>query len=150
MRKTLAAGLAAITFLGAGLAMAQPAQAQSYRYGDPYHHRRDNDNDVAGAAIVAGVIGLALGAAIASNDGDDDRRYYDRRYYDRRYDDRRRYDRRHYDRRYYDRYGYSPYGYSAYGRSYGYQPRHRTCESRRWVYDRYSGRRIPVRTRYAC
>ncbi|MEI9926847.1 MAG: hypothetical protein WDN44_02995 [Sphingomonas sp.] len=52
-------------------AVAAPADAQRYRRG-----YRGHDN--AGAAIVAGVAGLAIGAALASGD----HRYdYDRRYY---------------------------------------------------------------------
>lgn len=62
----LAAGLASMSLL-----TAQPAQARD---------RGDND---AAIAIGAGIIGLAIGAAIADR-GDD--RYYDRRYYpSRRY-----------------------------------------------------------------
>jgi hypothetical protein len=45
---------------------------------------------------------------------------------------------------YYDR-GY--YGSDYYG--YGY-PAYRTCESTRWVWDPYIGRRVPVTSRYAC
>lgn len=47
-----------------------------HRGGRRWRHR-DNDGDVAAAAVVAGVLGLAIGAAVANND--DDRRYgYDR------------------------------------------------------------------------
>ncbi len=64
------------------LASASPALADDYRY------RRHGDGDTAGAAIAGGIIGLAIGALIASSgknkhrcdgDGDDDRRCY-RRY----------------------------------------------------------------------
>lgn len=92
-KAAIAAALAASTF-----AFTSPAAA---RHGD----------DDAAIAIGAGIIGLAIGAAIASDDDDD--RYYDRRYYDSypryrtyyRYDSYPRYyrydyrDRRHYDRR---------------------------------------------------
>ena len=54
MRKVLMAGLAALTFVGAALATAAPAQAQYYRYG-----WRDRD-DVA----IAGLLGLSAGAAL--------------------------------------------------------------------------------------
>ncbi|WP_408586307.1 hypothetical protein [Novosphingobium sp.] len=103
----LALGLAA-----SALAAAAPAQAHDYYYD---RHRGSDD---AAIAIGAGIIGLAVGAAIASDH--DDRRYYyrDRGYYYPRYrggyysapvyrgyyyrDDDRRwrdYDRyRHYDR----------------------------------------------------
>ena len=38
--------------------------------------------------------------------------------------------------------------YPAYG--YGYAPAYRTCETTRWVWDPYYGRRVPVRQAYAC
>lgn len=91
--------------LGASaLTAAAPASAQYYR-GYGYRHHDDD----AGVAIGAGVLGLALGAAIASNSG----RRYDRGYYNDRpyyngyrgynydYDSTRRYD--------YDRYYHRPY-----------------------------------------
>lgn len=95
--------------------VAAPAEAQRYRR----YHRGGND---AAIAIGAGIIGLGVGAAIASSNRD---RYYDP-YYGRGY-----YDRGYYGRGYYDR------GY--YGR--GYYPR---CYTRR-VYDPYIGRRVRVR-----
>src|SRR6478736_4559778 len=69
------AGLAVTLGATALTAAALPAEAQRYydRHRSYYH---DNHND--GAAVVAGIAGLAMGAAIASGD----RRYdYDRRYY---------------------------------------------------------------------
>jgi len=110
------------TVLGATVlvAVAPAAEAQRYR-----GHYRGHDNT--GTAIVAGIAGLAIGAAIAS-----DGRRYD--HYDRRYD---------YDRSYYRDHGYYPtdgYYYRDYYRSYrGY------CEVRR-VWDPYLDR--PVRVRY--
>jgi hypothetical protein len=71
--------------------------------------------------VAAGVVGLALGAALASDPGYSHRGYYDRGYYDG---------------------GYYP-GYYGYG---GY----RTCETTRWVWDPYIGRRVPMVSRYAC
>lgn len=115
------------------LASASPALADDYRY------RRHGDGDTAGAAIVGGIVGLAIGALIASSGKnkhrcDGDRRYEDRRCYrrndgayndgyyngnpqggyygnDGRYygNDGRRYDDRRYDDRRYDERGY--YGY---------------------------------------
>lgn len=106
-----ALGLGALASVGM---MAAPAQAQSY-----YHHR---DND-AGVAVAAGIVGLAIGAAIASSN------------HDRRYD---------YDRRYYNDHGYYPQnGY--YARDYA--PRYndyRYCTTR-WTWDRYEQRRVLVR-----
>ena len=67
-RLSLAVALAASTFTAATV-----AEARSYR----------DRNDDAAIAIGAGIIGLAVGAAIASDN--DDRYYYrDRRYYCRR------------------------------------------------------------------
>jgi hypothetical protein len=121
MRRTLAAGLAALTFGGAVAAAAVPTAAEargyhggghSYRSG--YGYRGHNNN---GAAIVAGIAGLAIGAAIA--DGGH-RSYYRGGGYG---------------------YGYSP-GYYDYG--------YRTCESRHWVWDPYIGRRVLVTSHYEC
>jgi hypothetical protein len=103
------------TVLGASVltAVAPAAEAQRYRR---YHHRDDT-----GTAIVAGIAGLAIGAAIASGD--------------RRYD---------YDRRYYRQRGYYPtdgYYYRDYQRRYRGWDR---CHVRR-VYDPYLGRRVRVR-----
>jgi hypothetical protein len=110
------AGLGLVT-VATVLTAAAPAEAQRY------HRYRDRDNT--GTAIVAGVAGLAIGAAIASNRND-------RRYYDRRYD----YDRRFYrERGYYPRNGY-------YYRDYA--PRYRGCDVRR-VYDPYLRRNVTVR-----
>jgi opacity protein-like surface antigen len=66
MRKILTAGVAALTFGGAVAAAAIPttAAARGWHggYHGGYHHHRGN-----GAAIFAGVAGLALGAALADN-----------------------------------------------------------------------------------
>ncbi len=73
------------TALGAALAAtalvsATPASAHDY-YGE-----RERGGDNAGAAIVGGVIGLALGALVASSSSHhQDRDGYDRRYYNRGY-----------------------------------------------------------------
>lgn len=120
MRKVLTAALAAITLGGAVCATAAPAEARDHYYGGGRYYGGHRHND-AGAAVAAGVLGLALGAAIASDHGYSNRGYYDRGYYDR---------------------GYYP-GYYGYG---GY----RTCETTRWAWDPYIGRRVPVVSRYAC
>jgi len=95
-KATLGAALAA-----SALASASPAMARDY-YG-----RRDNDNTAA-VAIGAGVVGLALGAIIASSNDHDNDRYYERRGYsnDWRYRDGYYWDRdgRRYDRDDYNRY----------------------------------------------
>ena len=107
------------TVLGASMltAVAPAAEAQRYGYRDRYHHR-----DNTGTAIVAGIAGLAIGAALTSGDR-----------YDRRYD---------YDRRYYRDRGYYPtdgYYYRDYQRR-GWD----RCTTRR-VYDPYLDRRVRVR-----
>lgn len=71
-------GLIKKTVLGGALAVSTlvavaPAEAQYYR------GRRDRGGDVATGAIIGGIVGLGLGAAIASNGRRD--RYYDRGYY---------------------------------------------------------------------
>jgi hypothetical protein len=71
MRKVLTAALAAITLGGAVCATAAPAQAQHYGHGHYYGggHYYGHGYNNGGAAVAAGVVGLALGAAIASNHG---------------------------------------------------------------------------------
>jgi hypothetical protein len=135
MRKSLTALAAALTFGGAVAAAAAPADARPYgghygHYNYGHSHHRNND---AGVAIAAGVVGLALGAALAGNSGHS---YYNSGYYNGGY----------YNNGYYNNgYGYPAYGGYGYG-GYGY----RTCESRRWVYDPYIGRRVMTESRYAC
>jgi hypothetical protein len=104
-KAALATALAA-----SALVSASPAMARSY------HGYRHHGGDTAGAAVVGGIIGLALGAIIASSadhhDRDSDYRrrgweYRDGYYWDReghRYDrDGRRYDNDYARRGYYDR-----------------------------------------------
>ena len=141
MRKALTAAMAAITLGGAVLGTAAPAQAQYY--GGGYYgggdYRRHSNND--GATIAAGVIGLALGAALASNHNSySGRAYSGRGYYDRSY-----YDGSYNDRGYYGRPAY------GYGNGYDYEyPSYQTCVTTRWVWDPYIGRRVAVQSRYAC
>ena len=129
MRKVLTTAIAAVTAAGAVLATAAPAEAQRYRHYDRHHHR--GGGDATAAAIIGGVAGLALGAAIAGNDGNRSRGYYSSGYsrgyaYDPRYDS-------------YDG------GYYAYR-----EPRYRTCISRERVWDPYIERRVTIERRYAC
>jgi hypothetical protein len=131
MRKALTTTLAAVTAVGAVLATAAPAEAQRYRHYDRHHHR--GGGDATAAAIIGGVAGLALGAAISgNNDGRRSRSYYNGGYstgyaYDPRYDS--------YDGGYY---------------SYREPPRYRTCVTRDRVYDPYIGRRVTIERQYAC
>ncbi|THD37306.1 MAG: hypothetical protein E7773_04565 [Sphingomonas sp.] len=102
--------------LGAtALTAAAPADAQYYR--GRYH--RNND----GAAIVAGVAGLAIGAALASSANRD--RYYRDDYYYNNYNT-------------YPRYNY-------YNNDYRYN--YRACRIER-RYDPYYGRSVRVRVCY--
>jgi hypothetical protein len=114
------AGVAALAMV----AGATAASAQSYRHGGGYyggrgHHHGDND---VGVAIAGGIVGLALGAAIAGNNNHGPR-------YNSGYG-----------------YGYAPpppppryYGGYGYGRPYAYGYGHgRDCWTTR-EYDRYRG-----------
>jgi hypothetical protein len=70
MKKTIAAGLAAITLAGGAIASAAPASAQQgfsrgYGYGYGYRHRAYRPH-YGGGAVAAGLLGgLALGALAA-------------------------------------------------------------------------------------
>lgn len=149
MRKLLTSALAAVTAAAAVAAVATPAQAERYR-----HRNRDN-NDAAAAAVVGGIVGLALGAAIAGSNKD---RRYDDGYYRQGYNDNGYYRGGGYGYRddgYYRGYsgysGYSGSGYSGYsGRTYAYDYGPRVCVSRERVYDPYYGRRVMIERRYAC
>jgi hypothetical protein len=71
MKKTIAAGLVAITLAGGAIASAAPASAQQgfsrgYGYGYGYRHRAYRPHYGGGGAVAAGLIGgLALGALAA-------------------------------------------------------------------------------------
>jgi hypothetical protein len=107
--------------LGASvLTAASPAEAQ--RYGGGYRGR-----DNGGTAVVAGIAGLAIGAALASN-GDRGR------YYDRGYDDRIIYDAPYY----YDGGPLYRPGYGGYYEQRGY---YRDDRRGYYGYDRRGGDR---------
>lgn len=131
MRKFLTSGMAAVIGVGAVLATAGPASAEHRRY---RHHRHGGDDEVA-AAVLGGIAGLALGAALSGKSSRNDRGGY---YYDNGY----RYDPR-YDR--YSRGGYYDDGYGRYDRY-----AERTCITRERVYDPYIGRRVTIERRYRC
>ena len=105
-------------------ASATPAEAQRYRR---HHHHHNNS----GAVIGAGIIGLGIGAAIASSGRNGYGGYY-------RYG-------RGYDPYYYDSYyGRGYYGNGYYNRGY-YGDRYRyRCVTRR-VWDPYWRRYVRVR-----
>jgi hypothetical protein len=74
MRKLMTAAMAAITLGGAIAATAAPAEAQPRHY-----YRYDRGHDRTGAAVAAGVAGLAIGAALAGSNHN--RGYYNNGYY---------------------------------------------------------------------
>ena len=121
MRKLITGGLAAITFAGA-VSAAGVASAQSH---NNYRHHHDNS----GAAVAAGIAGLAIGAAIASSGNNGySNGYYDNGYYNRGY-----YDRGYYDRGYGYGYDYGPRRcrtYTTWDPYYGEYVQHRRC----WTY----------------
>lgn len=125
MRSMLKKATLGLALGASAIVAATPADAQRYR---GYRH-----HDSTGPAVVAGIAGLAIGAAIASGSRRD--RYYDGGYYDRGYA---------YDRGYYRHHGYYPRdGYYArryYSRYSGWDH----CRVRR-VWDGYSGRSVLVR-----
>ena len=111
------------TLAATALTTAAPAEAQYYR------GRRHHDDT--GTAIVAGVAGLAIGAAIASS-SNRDRRYRDDYYY--RNDSYR-----------YDNYNNYPRYNNYYNNAYRYN--YRACRIER-RYDPYYGRSTRVRVCY--
>ncbi len=118
-------GILAATLAASAFVSAAPAQARD-------HYRRGGNDDAA-IAIGAGVVGLALGAAIASDRND---RYYDDGYY------RPRYRTQHYYNNYpaYPVYRRNYYNYRAYPAYRGYNYRHH--DNRGWRDHRgYRGRR---------
>lgn len=146
MRKILTAAVAALTVAGGVAAVAAPAQAEPYRY---YNRHKDKNND-AGVAIAAGVVGLAIGAALASSSSNKrGSSYYSNGYSQQGYAGG-------YGNSYYGGGYQQPYYNSGYNAPYGYgQDRYayappRVCTSRERVYDRYSGRPMTVTRQYAC
>lgn len=113
MNKLATKAVLGLTLAASALTVAAPAEAQRYRR----YHR---GGDATGAAVVAGVAGLAIGAALAS---------------DRRYD---------YDRRYYRQRGYYPRDCYYYRQQYRRYNGYNDCYVRR-VWDPYLGRRVAVR-----
>lgn len=144
MRKVLASALAAVTFGGAVLAAAAPAQAEH----NNNYRRHKGGGDTAAAAVIAGIAGLAIGAAISGKDSDRGR-------YDRGYGYRDSYgDSYGYQNNYGTGYGYSPssdryYRHNRHGYD-GYYDRSRTCITRERVWDSYQDRYVRVERRYPC
>lgn len=134
MRKFITTALAALTAAGAVVAAAVPADARDYdRHGYSYGHHHGGSNTAAIAAV-AGIAGLAIGAALS--DSGKSRSGYSSSYS-------------------YDGYGYrNGYGYDPRSDSYygGYDsyPRDRVCITRERVWDPYIGRNVSVERRYPC
>ena len=128
MNRFLTKAVLGTTLAATALTAAAPADAQRYRR---WHHR---GGDGTGAAIAGGIVGLALGAAIASSNNDryDRDRYYSSRGYRADYDD---YYYR--ERGYYPTDGYYAYRYRDYN----------SCRVER-RYDPYYGRSVRVRVCY--
>lgn len=147
MNKILTAAVAALTIAGSVAAVAGPAQAEPYRYSNRH---KSNNND-AGIAIAAGIVGLAIGAAVASS-GSNKRNssyYYGNGYQQQGYAGGygNSYYGNGYQQPYYGgQYGGAPYSYGQ--DRYAYAPR--VCTSRERVYDRYSGRPSTITRQYAC
>ncbi len=120
MTKLLTKTVGGLVAAAALVAAASPADAQ-YRY---RHHRSHS-----GTAITAGIIGLGIGAAIASSNRGYYGGYYDPYYRGSYYDP-------YYGGGYYD--GYYGGGY------YGYRPHRRHCVTRR-TWDPYYRRYVRVR-----
>ncbi|VVS99263.1 conserved exported hypothetical protein [Sphingomonas sp. EC-HK361] len=102
----------------AATAITASAPAEAQRWGGYRHYHRGGDT--AGAAILGGIVGLGVGAAIASSNNN---RYYDRGYYDRGY------------------YAPPPRAYYYDDYRYNYRPR---CWNQ-WRWDPYYGRDVRVR-----
>jgi hypothetical protein len=79
MRNIIKGLVAASLVAGASVAATAPAQARPWGYGGyhGYHGGWHRGGVGAGTAVAAGILGLGVGAAIAS----DHRRYYDDGYY---------------------------------------------------------------------
>ncbi len=114
MNKILTGALAALTLGGAVLGGATTASARDW----------DHHHDNGGAALAAGIAGLAVGAALASSDHG----YYDRGYNDGGY--------------YAQPYAYAPA--PAYYQGPTYYSYYRHCRVQ-WRWDRWEGRYERVR-----
>ena len=129
MIKLINTGLAALIAAGAIAATATPAAA----------HEWGNDDNDAGALIIGGIAGLALGAALSSHSNGYGGYYhngYNSGYYGNGYSGYGN--------------GYSSYGNGGgyYGNSYGY--RSRICVQRTQVWDPYEEEYVVRQTRYRC
>jgi hypothetical protein len=81
MRGFVTKSILGATLAASTLVAVVPAEAQHYRGGYGYRGDYRHRGDSTGAAIAGGVVGLALGAAIASSANNDRYYYRDRPYY---------------------------------------------------------------------
>lgn len=112
MLKKILPVIATLFLAGCQTVSYVPTQQVAYdSYGNPYYTTVqtpvvvDNTNQVAGAALIGGALGLAAGAAIANNNGYYGRNnyYYNNNYYRGGYYNRGYYNRGYYNnRRYYN------------------------------------------------
>ena len=123
MNQFLTKAVLGTTLAATAMTAALPADAQRYR--------RHNRGDSTGTAIVAGIAGLAIGAAIASSSNDNRRGYYDNRYSYDNYNN-------------YPQYRYNGYNSNSYD-NYNYNYQNCRIEKR---YDPYYGRKVKVRVCY--
>ena len=149
MIKLMNTGLAALIAAGAMAATATPAAAHEWD-----HH----DND-AGALIVGGIAGLALGAALSSHNNGYGGGYYHRGYgygggyYGNGYGNGGGYYSNGYSGYYGNGYGGGYYGNGyggGYGNGYGNGYRSRICVQRTRVWDPYEEENVVRETRYRC
>jgi hypothetical protein len=115
MKKFITASMAALTLAGTSLAAA-PASARDW--GGYRHH-----GDDAGYAITGGIVGLALGAVLASHHDHYDHYRYGQPYGYGGYSNYNGYGRYNGYSRYDNYNGYNGYGYSqpyGYNQPYGY------------------------------
>nr|WP_295111553.1 hypothetical protein [uncultured Caulobacter sp.] len=131
----VAAGVAALSLVAAAATTASAEQRYGYR-----DHRGGN---TAATAVAAGIVGLAVGAAI-SDGNRRDRGYYNNGYYNNGYYNNG-YGNNGYGNGYYNNGYYAPPPPPAYGYGYGYAPRPyngghrgRDCWTTR-EYDRWNG-----------
>lgn len=126
MFKTLQKAVVAVAMAASALTVSTAAEAR-----DGYYRHRGGGDDAA-IAIGAGLVGLAIGAAVASDGNRHHRRYYDSDYY--YYDARPRYR--------------SYYYYDSYPRYYRYNRPYRNHyyrHDRRWRGDGWGYRRNSYR-----
>lgn len=117
---------AGLGFALAATALASAAPAEAQRWGGRHYDRRGGGDGVAGA-LIGGVLGLGIGAAIASSNNRP--RYVDRGYYDQGYYQA--------PPRAYYREDYRP-------RTYVYEQYQPRCYDQ-WRYDPYYGDQVRVR-----